>query len=112
MKRTSLVLAVVAAMVTVLVFAAPAFAQDECIGSACPAGPSASPLDRPIHTDLETTPPDVTPGGAADLTNGVTCGDQVAGEALLITALGGPPGFHLLAQPGDLTPGDFIQGAC
>ena len=78
MRRTSLVLAVVAAMVTVLVFAAPAFGthdqphpSDNPLGNVhCPgAGDIVAPLatSTPAPGDYfvdqeNNTPPSVTPG--------------------------------------------------
>ena len=95
MKRTSLVLAVVAGMVTVLVFATPAFAQQpacfENFGNACAPGPQ-----HETGGYAEPQPPE---DSTAEL---------AAGEALFITGHGGPPGYHVLAAT-PYTPGECVQ---
>jgi hypothetical protein len=90
MRRTSLVLAVVAAMVTVLVFAAPAFAvQPDAIGV---------PSDPGIHTE--------------DPTHCPAAGEEVTDLATILKQ----PGKSLLdageqtPDPGDDTPGAVIHG--
>src|SRR5215203_7179961 len=73
MRRTSLVLAVVAAMVTVLVFAAPAFAVAGAPGApdlpdeALPAGPPepSGPPSKDVDPKADTQAPTPTLGGLA-----------------------------------------------
>ena len=119
MRRTSLVLAVVAAMVTVLVFAAPAFAVEKCptFPADCPAGAPEGPSagGPPLkHYNLQEGE-GLTPGGASDPQGENCVGDQVTDEALFISGVGGPPGYHVLEGneqiPGQI-PGDAIQDLC
>ena len=99
MRRTSVVLALVAAMVmTVLVFAAPAFAEKTPIGPQPP-------------DDTQVTP-DTQLGVPPSVEN--TIGDLASGEALDATRHEGddegpePPGYHILeATP--FTPGELVQ---
>jgi len=103
MRRTSLVLAVVAAMVTVLVFTAPAFAVEDHR----PAGPGGTnpetggdnPPPENILNEGETPPqaPTDTVGGLA---TGVVLLD-VAGHDI-------PPGWHIVNDLGQ-TPGELVQ---
>jgi|SRR5215211_6862250 len=105
MRRTSLVLAVVAAMVTVLVFAAPAFAVAGAPGApdlpdeALPAGPPepSGPPSKDVDPKADTQAPTPTLGGLAS--------EIVVDDA---TVHGVPPGYHLLADV-EHTPGECAQ---
>src|SRR5215217_3922756 len=107
MRRTSLVLAVVAAMVTVLVFAAPAFAAND---NACPdfgslekecppgtpEGPSAGKAEG-IEEGVDEGPDQVDP----------CVGDLATDTVFHTIGEGGPPGEHVLEVAG--TPGELVQ---
>ena len=96
MRRTSLVLAVVAAMVTVLVFAAPAFAVGPSLPDASdPAGPPEN--SGPPGKAVDPQAPAGTIGGLAS--------ETVVADA---TVHGAPFGHHILD---DLhhTPGECAQ---
>ena len=105
MRRTSLVLAVVAAMVTVLVFAAPAFAVAGAPGApdlpdeALPAGPPepSGPPSKDVDPKADTQAPTPTLGGLAS--------EIVVDDA---TVHGAPPGHHILADL-HATPGELAQ---
>jgi hypothetical protein len=93
MRRTSLVLAVVAAMVTVLVFTAPAFALPS--DTANPQGPSAGKAEG-IGGQSDPKAPANTVGGLA------------SGLAHHTIEEGGPPGYHVMHSQGR-TPGELVQ---
>jgi hypothetical protein len=106
MKRIMLLLAVVAAMVTVLVFAAPAFAVAGSPGA--PILPKTSQPDGPPENSgppgklvdpqaADTQAPDVTLGGFAS--------EFAVADA---TVHGVPFGHHILVDTG-YTPGECAQ---
>jgi len=106
MRRVRLVLAVVAAMVTVLVFAAPAFALPS--PTAEPEGGSAGQnFNHDIHLNLQPNE-GYSPGGAGDLHGENTIGGRVAEQALTTTGHGTPIGHHVMHVTGQ-TPGENIQ---
>src|SRR5215212_4933994 len=86
MRRTSLVLAVVAAMVTVLVFAAPAFAETLPIGPQPPPDTQATPT-IPVPDNEDTCVGNLASGEAIDATRHEV---GVLGEGPE------PPGKHIL----------------
>ncbi len=98
MRRTSLVLVVVAAMVTVLVVAAPAFALPST--NAYPAGSGGLDDDPPENiggvSEKDPQAPANTVGGLA------------SGVAHHTIEEGGPPGYHVMEDQ-DRTPGDLVQ---
>ena len=96
MKRIFLVLAVAAAMVTVLVFAAPAFAVAPSLPDASdPAGPPDS--GPPGVEDVDPNAPAGTIGNLAS--------EIVVDDA---TVHGVAPGHHILDDIG-YTPGECVQ---
>jgi hypothetical protein len=97
MRRTSLVLAVVAAMMTVLVFAAPAFA----------VGPSLPVASDPAGPPENSGPPG---GKAVDPKAPAGTIGRLASETAVADATvhGAPPVHHVIADFG-VTPGEFIQ---
>jgi hypothetical protein len=102
MRRTSVVLVVVAAMVTVLVFAAPAFAVN--LGASDPAGPGGidpkTGEDRRIVPIAEKSDPKAPPGTTGGLVTDYIQFEQTVG--------GAPPGHHLIDVFG-VTPPEVLD---
>ena len=98
MRRTSLVLAVVVAMVTVLVFAAPAFAVS-LPDNALPPGPSAGESEG-IADEAEPPVEECV-------------GDLATDTAFHTIEAGGPPDYHVIESiPEELSPGDLVKARC
>jgi len=101
MGRTSLVLAVVAAMVTVLVVAVPAFAVAPDRGASDPSGPppnedSGGPAGKDVDPQADAAPVDTLGGTASEI---------IVDDA---TVHGAPPGYHIMDFT-HLTPGEVAQ---
>jgi hypothetical protein len=105
MRRTSVVLAVVSVMVTVLVFAAPAFAIPS--PNAHPSGPGG--ID-PVTKEDSPEPDNI--GGESDVYSQPDgcIGGIASGQALSTTQHGGPPGHHVMHVTGEPI-GQTIQDA-
>jgi hypothetical protein len=123
MRRTGLVLALVAAMVTVLVFTAPAFAVDPSKAPTIPdASNPAGPGGKNPETGADNPPPQdtVNPkiGGDPQAADG-TIGELATDYTVHTTDVGAPAGHHIIdtlddpdpqLEPLDLeSPGDLVQ---